>query len=501
MTAVPFAKAAGLFQFPLHCILDYAIPHIFGCGYASRQPRAEVKIMKKVDFENGKILKNILQTAIPMLLAQVLSLLYSIVDRIYIGRIPGSGTQALGAVGLCFPIILIVAGFTNMFGMGGGPLFSIALGRGDREKADQLQNTALRLLVITAVLLTILTELFGGFMLRLFGASGSELPLTLPYLRIYIAGTVFQMVSAGMGPFIIAQGYSLISMASVAAGAVANLILDPVFIFGLGLGVEGAAAATVISQFLAAAVTMSFFLSRKNEFPLLPGRALPYAGEIMSLGLAPFIMQVTNSMVQIACNNVLMNFGGPDYVSIMTIVSSVRSILDTPVQAVTEGTSPIISYNYGARRPANVRRAIKIMAGIALIYTSSVWLVLFVRPQWFVRIFSSDPMLMHNCARALHLYFYAFVFQTLQYSGQTVFKALNKRKKAIFFSLFRKVILVVPLTYALPYLMGMGTDGVFLAEPISNVIGGTACFTTMLLTVLPELKEMENKPEKGKEDL
>ncbi len=470
------------------------VPTVTHCHALGSPLTHEYKKMKKIDFDHGSIFSNIIQTALPMLTAQILSLLYSIVDRIYIGRIPGEGTQALGAVGLCFPVILIVAAFTNMYGMGGGPLFSIELGRGNRKKAGELLNTALRLQVLTALILTGVCELTGSRLLLLFGATPAELPVTLSYLRIYMLGTVFHMISAGMGPFIVAQGYSVFSMASVAAGAVANLILDPILIFRFGMGVEGAAAATVISQFLAAGVTFFFLLGRKNEFPLTLGIALPYAGQIMGLGTAPFIMQITNSMVQIACNNVLMHFGGAAYVSIMTIVSSVRSILDTPVMAVAEGTSPIISYNYGARRPEKIRKAIKIMTLMALAYTSSMWLLVFVRPVWFVRIFSSDRVLMDQCARALHLYFYAFVFQTLQYSGQTVFKALNKREKAIFFSLLRKAVLVVPLTYALPCLLGMGTDGVFLAEPVSNVIGGTACFVTMLATVMPELKAMDSCP-------
>lgn len=449
--------------------------------------------MKKVDFDHGTITHNILQTAFPMLVAQVLNLLYSIVDRVYIGRIPGAGTEALGAVGLCFPVIILVTGFTNMFGLGGAPLFSMALGQGNREKAIDIQNTALRLLILVGAAILLVGELLGDRILLLFGATTGELSLALPYLRIYLIGTIFIMVSTGMNAYINAQGFPVIGMISVTIGAASNLILDPLFIFGWKLGVSGAAVATVLSQLLSFLFVLSFLFGKKNELSVCFVWSFPYAGAIMSLGLAPFIMQVTNSLVQIACNSVLMRYGGAVFVSIMTIVSSVRSILDVPVMAITDGASPSISYNYGAGRPQNVRKAIRVMMALALPYTVAVWALVMAVPQIFVRIFSEDAAISEGASRALHLYFCAFVFQSFQYSGQTVFKALNKKGNAIFFSLFRKVILVVPLTFLLPAAAGLGTDGVFIAEPVSNLIGGMACFVTMLLTVLPELKRMAEK--------
>ena len=451
--------------------------------------------MKQVDFEIGNITQNILKTAFPMLISQILNLLYSMVDRIDIGRIPHAGTQALGAVGLCFPIIIIITGFTNMFGLGGAPLFSMELGKRDRKEAAEIQNTAFRLLFLSALILTIVGELFGREFLLLFGADDGEIPVSLSYLRIYLLGTVFLMISTGMNSYINAQGYATIGMCSVMIGAVANLVLDPVFIFQAGMGVKGAAIATVLSQILSFLYVMSFLRGKKNEFPVSFGLRLPHAGEIVSLGTAPFIMQFTNSLVQIACNQVLMQFGGAMYVSVMTIVSSVRSILDTPVFAVTEGTSPAISYKYGAKRPDNVKKSVRVMMSLAVPYTFLVWFLILIRPVWFIRIFSTDPTIMKDASRALHLYFFAFIFQSLQYSGQTVFKALNKKKRAIFFSLFRKVILVVPLTYILPHISRLGTDGVFIAEPVSNVVGGTACFLAMLLTIWPELNRMKKDKE------
>ncbi len=449
--------------------------------------------MKKVDFDNGTILNNMLQTALPMLAAQMISLLYSIVDRIYIGRIEGCGTQALGAIGLCFPVIMIIGAFTNMFGLGGAPLFSIELGRNHREKARAVLGTAFRLELTAGVALMLLCGLFAPQMLSLFGAAAGELGFAVPYLRIYLLGTVFLMVSTGMNPYINAQGYAAVGMQSVLVGAVSNIVLDPFLIFTCGMGVNGAAAATVVSQFLSMLFVMRFLWSGKNEFPIDLHRffTFPYAKEIVSLGLSSFVMQCTNSLVSAACNSVLIKTGGTLYVSVMTIVSSVRQILDTPILAVTEGASPVISYNYGARRAKKVLEAIRIMAVIAVLYTCLMWLLIEKLPLLFIKIFSDDATLQQLALRPLHLYFFAFVFQAFQYSGQTVFKALNKKKQAIFFSLFRKVVLVVPLTYLLPYVFHMGTDGVFAAEPVSNVIGGLSCFFTMLLTMVPELRRME----------
>ena len=446
--------------------------------------------MQKVDFENGSIANNIIQTSLPLLVAQVISLLYSIVDRIYIGRIDGYGTQALGAIGLCFPIIILIGGFTNMFGLGGAPLFSIALGKNDRKKAAAVLNTAFRLEMITGAFLMLFCELFASQLLSIFGAAADELQFSVPYIRIYLAGTIFTMISTGMNPYINAQGYATVSMKSVLIGAVSNIVLDPIFIFTLGLGVKGAAVATVISQFLSMLFVFRFLLGPKNEFVICFRKffALPYAKEIVSLGLSPFIMQCTNSLVSVACNNVLMQTGGTLYVSVMTIISSVRQILDTPIMAITEGASPAISYNYGAGKSKRVLNAILLMAASAILYTCLMWVLIERFPLLFIKIFSDDTALKQLALRPLHLYFLAFVFQSFQYCGQTVFKALNRKKQAIFFSLFRKVIMVIPLTFVLPFAFDMGADGVFMAEPISNVIGGLACFTTMAVTIIPELK-------------
>lgn len=464
--------------------------------YFLKKESKEFVKMKRIDFENGKITSNILRSAGPMLVAQLLSLLYNIVDRIYIARIPNVGTAALGAVGLCFPIIVIITAFANLFGTGGAPIFSIERGKGDRQRAGMILNTSFFLLCTCSITLMVIGFLFARPLLVLFGASMDALTYAYPYLMIYLLGTFSSMIATGLNPFITAQGYATAGMISVLIGAVANLILDPVFIFAFGLGIEGAAIATVISQSMSAAFVL-LFLCRKSEYTirLLKKSEIASCGEyvksITSLGTAGFIMQLTNSLVTICCNNVLSVTGGDVYISVMTIISSVRQMVETPIYAITEGSSPIISYNYGARRPKHVKQAGITMAVLAMIYTFFIWSIILLAPEFLIRIFSSDTSLMTDAIPAMKLYFSTFGFMLLQYVGQSMFRSLNKRGHAIFFSLLRKVIIVVPLTYLLPYALGLGTDGVFLAEPVSNVIGGGLCFLVMLATVRPELKEME----------
>ena len=458
--------------------------------------------MKRIDFEHGTVTGNILGAALPMLVAQILNLLYNIVDRIYIARIPNVGTAALGAVGLCFPLIVVITAFSNLFGSGGAPLFSIYRGKGEPQRAANVMNTSFTMVCVCAVVLMAVGFIFARPLLVLFGASTDALVYAYPYLMIYLIGTLPSMIATGMNPFINAQGYSTIGMTSVAVGAVANLLLDPLFIFVLGFGVQGAAIATVISQALSA-VFVFVFLTRKSELKVRFlkkkefSECIGYAKNIVSLGTAGFIMQLTNSLVSICCNNILSDVGSDIYISVMTIVSSVRQLVETPIYAMNEGTSPILSYNYGACRPARVRKAMAVMSTMILGYTAVMWSIIILFPNVLIGIFSSDAALMQDAVPALKQYFAAFICMDFQYIGQTVFKSLNKKKQAIFFSLLRKVFIVVPLTYMMPYMFHMGTAGVFLAEPVSNVIGGTLCLVVMLCTVLPELKRMDKQNSKN----
>ena len=447
--------------------------------------------MKRIDFENDTVTRNIVNAAFPLLVAQIMSLLYNVVDRIYIARIPSVGTYALGAIGLCFPLIVIINAFANLFGSGGAPLFSISRGEKNSTKASLVMNTSFTMLVLCSIVLMIVLYPLLKPILTLFGTSSSAMKYAYPYMMIYLIGTLPSMLTLGMNPFINAQGYST-------AGAIMNLVLDPMFIFLFGLGIQGAAIATLISQCVSA-IFVYWFLKNRSELKV---RLLKkeewivckrYAQNIISLGSSSFIMQLTNSLVSICCNNVLSITGGDIYISVMTIISSVRQLVETPIHAINDGSSPVLSYNYGARRAERIRKAIKVISILVFGYTAIVWSFIILIPHILIQVFSSDSVLIRNTVPALKQYFAAFIFMDLQYIGQNVFKSLNKKKQAIFFSILRKVIIVVPLTYIMPLYLHMGTDGVFLAEPVSNVIGGTLCFVTMLVTIMPELKRMENK--------
>ncbi len=448
--------------------------------------------MKQLDYGNGKIFKAMLLAAGPMVAAQVLSLLYNIVDRMYIGRIANEGSLALGGIGLCFPVLTLIMAFANLYGSGGAPLAAMACGRNDLKEAQTLQSASFLLIVITGIVLTGIGELFAKPILVLFGAGEQSLAYGLPYLRIVLAGTVFSMIATGMNPFLNAQGFPLAGMMTVAIGAILNIILDPILIFTAGWGIAGAAAATVISQAVSALVIL-YFLIRPRAVLRLSLRSLGCSlnftrtRRIISLGFAGFVMQCTNSLVQSVSNNVLSRTGGDLYISIMTIVSSVRQILDTPIFGLTDGCGPILSFNYGAGKYGRIKEAIRLMTWMGLAYTGLIWLAILFWPELFIRIFTPDKQLDLACVPALTTYFFAFIFQALQYAGQTVFKSLNKRGQAIFFSLFRKVILVVPLTFLLP--IWFGPMGVFAAEPVSNVIGGSLCFVTMIFTVYRKLDQ------------
>ncbi len=445
--------------------------------------------MKQIDYGTGSISKNIMRAAGPMIAAQVLSLLYNVVDRMYIGRIEGVGMQALAGVGLCFPLISLINAFANLYASGGASLCAIESGRKNHQKAENYINTSFALIVITAILLSVFGFLFCEKILYAFGASQTTILYALPYMQIYIIGTLFSMISLGLNPFINAQGYPTIGMVTILIGAILNIVLDPIFIFSFHLGIQGAAIASVLAQIVSAIFILRFLTSKKAEyrlrfFSLGVAEFWDCTKNIVSLGMAGFVMQCTNSLVQIISNNVLNQYGGDLYISIMTIVNSVRQILDTIIFGLADGTSPILSYYY-----KRVKKTIWALTAIACLYTSVVWILILAFPALFIQLFNQEPQLIELCIPALRLYFFAFFFQALQYAGQTTFKALNKRNQAIFFSLFRKVIIVIPLTLWLPNLFNMGAIGVFTAEPISNFFGGSICFITMLVTVFPELNQ------------
>ena len=432
----------------------------------------------------------------PVLVAQVLNLLYNIVDRIYISRIPGVGTTALGAVGICFPLIILISAFTFLFGNGGAPLFAIERGKGQDEQARELMNLSFSLLLFSGIIILILGEACAPQLLRLFGASDAAMPYSLPYLRIYLLGTVFGMIATGMNPFITAQGFPAIGMLTVTVGAISNIVLDTIFIFELHMGVQGAAIATVIAQGLAALAVVCFLRGKRSLMKLKAMGIRTVLGkkkevlDIAGLGAAGFVMQVTNGSVQLVYNTVLVHTGGDLYVSIMAILTSVRQVFETPMFSIAEGASPIISFNYGARNKERIKKAAKTMVLLMFFYSLAIWLLLMIHPAMFISLFSPDAEILQPAIPAMRRYLGAFIFMVFMSGGQTIFKALNFKKHAIFFSLFRKAMIIIPLTYVLSYALGLGSNGVFLSEAISNVIGGTACFTTMCVVVGRKLKEM-----------
>lgn len=447
------------------------------------------------DFSKGSVAGNIVRLAVPLTLAQLVNVLYNVVDRVFIGHI-GDSILPLTGMGLCMPVITIISAFSGLFGMGGAPICSIQRGQGNLDEAAQVQNTSFVLLTATGALLTLVGEVFLQPILRLFGASADTMPYAAAYLRIYLLGTVFVMISLGMNYFINSQGFARTGMLTVSLGAAVNLALDPILIFGLRMGVQGAALATVLAQ-AASAVWVLRFLRGESAILRLEPRAFRWntrrVGRITGLGMSNFIALGTNGVVQIACNTTLQQFGGELYVGVMTVLTSIREVVQMPVSGLTNGAQPVIGYNYGAKTYGRVRQAIRFTALMGIGYTTLVWAALFFFPAGFIRLFHDSPALLEAARPALHLYFFGYFMMSLQFAGQSVFVALGKSGRAVFFSLLRKVVIVVPLTLLLPRVAGLGVAGVFLAEPISNFAGGLACFCTMYATVYRRLGREERR--------
>ncbi len=441
------------------------------------------------DFSVGSIKRQIMAQAVPLTVAQVVQLLYNVVDRIYIGHQPEAGDLALTGLGVTFPVIMLIAAFTNLFGTGGTVLFSIARGRRDEAEAEKVLGNVFALLAGTSMVLFALCYPLRRQILFLFGASETSVFYADQYLQIYLFGTAFSMLATGLNGYINAQGFPRTGMLTVILGAVVNLVLDPIFIFGLGMGVRGAALATVLSQAISAAWVLRFLTGKQAILKLRLSRiqiSPQRTRQILALGLPGFVMQGTNSLVQIVCNNQLQAFGGDLYVGIMTVLTSVREILSLPVMGVSNGSQPVLGFNYGAKENQRVKEGIRFTSVIGIAYTMLAWVVVMLIPRQLMGIFTSDSAIVDTGAQMLKIYFFGFFFMAFQFVGQTAFQSLGKAKQAIFFSLFRKVVIVVPLTLLLP-VIGLGVQGVFWAEPISNAIGGLACFLTMWAVIYRRL--------------
>lgn len=446
--------------------------------------------MEVTDFSQGNVRKNIMRLAMPMTLAQLINVLYNIVDRIYIGRMEGGNSLALTGVGVCLPIISMIIAFANLVGMGGAPLFSIERGKQNQKEAEYILGNSLVLLLIFGLLLTLAGYLFKVPLLYLLGASEKTIDYADSYLSIYLLGNIFVLLSLGLNNFINAQGFGKTGMWTVAIGAGFNIILDPLFIFVLDFGVRGAAIATVISQAMASLWTFRFLLGRKAVVRIRRSclrLERKRVCRILELGLSGFTMSVTNSLVQMVCNASLKNYGGDVYVGVMTIVNSIREVVTMPVTGIGSGAQPVMGYNYGAGKMKRVKQSISFMSTVLIVYTLAIWGILFLLPHFFMGVFTSDTKVIEMGVPCMHIYFFGFFFMALQFSGQTTFTGLGLSKRAVFFSIFRKVIIVIPLTLLLPLFLSVPVYGVFLAEPISNVIGGGVCFATMVASVYRKL--------------
>lgn len=434
---------------------------------------------KSVDLGNGGIGKLLVNLAIPSIIAQIVNLLYNIVDRIFIGRMP-NGELAMAGVGVAMPVILLVSAFSALIGMGGAPLTAIKMGEQDNDGAEKIMSNSFSMLNIIGIILTIVFFIFKEPILWAFGGSEATIGYALDYLSIYIIGTIFVQISMGMNPFINTQGFAKIGMFTVAIGAVINIILDPIFIFGFNMGVRGAALATITAQAVSAIFVLNFLFGKKTILKIRK-RYLKIDKKIIftivSLGVAPFIMQATESLVLISLNNQLSKYGGDLAIGAMTIMSSIMQMITMPLMGLTQGAQPIISYNFGAKNIDRVKKTFKLLLISCLTYSTVMVVLLMIFPEFFVGIFNDKPELVEITSWSIKIYFSGMFIFGAQIACQQTFLALGQAKISLLLALLRKVILLVPLIFILPMFMKNGLQAVLIAEPVADIV---ACFTTII---------------------
>ncbi len=420
-----------------------------------------------------KVGRLIVRLAIPTVLAQLVNLLYNIMDRVYVGRIAGVGSLALAGLGVTFPIIMLVSAFASLMGMGGAPRAAIAMGRGDNNEAEKILGNSTCLLTVTAILLSLIFMPARDKILLLFGASENTLPYASDYIAIYLLGTIFVQLALGLNMFITNQGFGKTSMATVCIGAVLNIVLDPIFIFGFNMGVKGAAAATVISQAVSCAWVVKFLTGKRTIIKIRP-KNLRLRREtvllIVSLGISPFVMQATECLIQLTFNTGMLKYGNDMYVALMSIFFSITQLIWMPVQGLSQGAAPVISYNYGAGNIDRVKRAFAILFISSLVFSLAVIAVLEIFPQLFIGIFTDDKELIELGKNALRLFMAGMSLMGMQSACQQTFLALGEAKTSAFLAAERKLMLLLPLALILPHVAGMGVWGLFLAEPVSDII-------------------------------
>ena len=446
-----------------------------------------MKQQKTVDLGSGSVGKLLFSLALPTITSQVVNMLYNLVDRVYIGHMQPTdtvGALALTGVGVCLPVIMIISAFAALLAMGGAPRASISEGGGDLAMSEQIMGNALTLLLAVSVVLTVVLQLFTEPLLLTFGASENTIGYALSYMRIYSLGTVFVLMTLGMNAYITAQGFTTVSMKTVLIGAILNTILDPIFIFGLDMGVRGAALATILSQAVSALWVLRFLTGPKTKWRLrrkylrpVPAVFLP----CLALGLSPFIMQSTESLIAVCFNTSLLKYGSDLAVGSMTVLTSIMQFAMMPLLGLSQGAQPIISYNYGARNSQRVRGAFRVLLRACVVYSLALWVLVQFFPRTFVQIFNDSPAMVDYAASALRIYMAATGIFGIQIACQQTFVALGNAKASLFLAVLRKIILLVPLIYILPNFFADKVFAVFLAEPVADFLA--VCATAILFAV------------------
>ena len=431
---------------------------------------------KNVDLGTGPVGRLLFSLALPTITSQIVNMLYNLVDRVYIGHmqpVETVGKLALTGVGVCLPIIMVISAFAALMAMGGAPRASIEEGRGNLAESERIMGNSMTMLVAAAVVLTAVFLLFAEPMLRVFGASDNTIGYALDYMRIYALGTIFVQVTLGMNAYITAQGFTVVGMKTVLIGAGLNTVLDPVFIFAFDMGVRGAALVTILSQAVSAVWVLKFLTGPKTKWRLRAVNLRPRAKVVLpslALGMSPFIMQATESLITVCFNSSLLKYGGDIAVGAMTVLSSIMQFAMMPLQGLTQGAQPIVSYNYGARNPQRVRRAFKVLLIACVTYSLTLWALVQLFPQIFALMFTSNQELVDYAAWALRIYMAATGIFGVQIACQQTFVALGNAKTSLFLAALRKIILLIPLIYILPHFFADKSFAVFLAEPVADVL-------------------------------
>ncbi len=455
----------------------------------------KMEMSREVNLGEEPIGRLLMTLAVPAITSQLVNALYNMVDRMYIGHIPEIGSAALTGVGVCFPLIMIISAFASLIGMGGAPRASIYMGKKDNKTAEKIMGNCFTALVIIAVILTAVVLLFQEPLLYLFSASSETIGYAKEYMSIYAVGTIFVQLTLGMNAFISAQGFSKISMLTVVIGAVTNIVLDPVFIFLFDMGVAGAALATILSQALSAVWAVWFLCGKKTVLRLKKENLrirLSLLMPCVGLGVAPFVMQSTESILLLCFNSSLLKYGGNLAVGAMTILSSVMQFAMLPLQGLTQGGQPIISFNYGAGNMARVKKAFQIQTVCCFTFAFVLWAAVELAPGLFVAVFTNDPQLAELTKWALRIYMACVLLMGIQISCQQSFIALGNSRVSAFLAIFRKIIVLIPLIYILPMLLEDKVFAVFLAEPVADAVA----VTTTSALFYREFKKLTKKEER-----